>query len=125
MAVIVVGTTAHFEAENVDRTTLRLPGLQEELVAAVTAAGTPVVLVLVNGGPLALGPPPASRSSKVPLPAAAQTAFAAGPAASAHSIVEAWFGGEEAGNGLADVLFGVVVPAGRMPVTAPASVEQV
>jgi len=78
-----------------DRTRLELPGSQEDLLKAVYATGKPVVLVLLNGSALAI------------------------PWAQAHlpAIVETWYGGEEAGTALADVLFGDYNPAGRLPVT--------
>lgn len=92
------------EGEAHDRlATLDLPGSQPALVAALRAAypRTPLVLVLLNGGPVS-----------------APASFAA-----ADAILEAWYGGEEAGNAIADALLGAAAPAGRMPVTVVASLD--
>jgi beta-glucosidase len=83
------------ENENMDRETLGLPDAQDILVRKLVAAGKPVVVVLVNGGPLSVN-------------------FAD---SSAAGIIEAWYGGQEAGRAIADVLFGAVNPSGRLPVT--------
>ena len=89
--------------ETRDSADLRLPGVQEELAQAIFALGKPVVLVLVNGRPLAI-------------PELAQKASA---------ILEAWLPGEEGGTAVADVLFGDVNPGGRLPITFPRHVGQV
>jgi len=81
--------------ETRDSADLRLPGVQEELVRAVLAAGKPVVAVLVNGRPYAI--PWLDES--------------------ADAILEAWLPGEEGGAAIADVLFGDVNPGGKLPVT--------
>jgi beta-xylosidase len=85
--------------EGCDVVDLRLPGVQEDLLRVLVAAGTPVVLVLVTGRPYAIGP-------------------VAGQLAAA---VQAFFPGEEGGGAIAGVLAGRVVPSGRMPVEMPAS----
>lgn len=108
VAVVVVGGRSGLvrgctSGEANDRADLRLPGAQEELIRAVVATGTPTVVVLVNGRPLAL-----------------TGFFELAPA-----ILEAWLPGEEGGHAVADVLFGVVSPAGRLPVTLPRAVGQV
>src|SRR5262245_51417912 len=89
--------------ESVDRCTLELPGVQHRLVEAVVATGTPTVMVLVDGRPLAL------------------------PWIAAHvpSVLHAWLPGEEGGHAVADVLFGDADPGGRLPVSMPRSVGQV
>ncbi len=89
--------------EGCDRADLRLPGLQETLVRAVLETGKPVVLVLINGRPVALG----DLADRIP------------------AIVEAWLPGEEGGTAVADVLFGDVNPGGKLPITVPRSVGQV
>ncbi len=81
------------------RTTIDLPGRQQELIDAVKATGKPFVVVLFNGRPLTL--------SKV--------------ADASPAILEAWFPGTEAGNAVADVLFGKVNPGGKLPVSFPAA----
>ncbi len=85
-----------------DRATLGLPGLQQQLVEAVVATGTPTVVVLVNGRPLALP----WIAERVP------------------AVLEAWLPGQEAGNAVAATLFGDISPGGRLPVTLPRAVGQ-
>jgi beta-glucosidase len=85
-----------------DRTSLDLPEPQENLVQAVMATGTPVVVVLTSGG-----------------------AIAANSAAEhASALLVAWYGGEEAGTAIAETLAGANNPAGRLPVTFYKSVDQ-
>ncbi len=86
-----------------DASDLGLTGVQQQLVEAVVATGTPTVVVLINGRVLAL------------------------PWIAAHvpALVEAWLPGEEGGTALADVLFGVVSPSGRLPISLPRRVGQV
>ncbi|MEV8411823.1 glycoside hydrolase family 3 C-terminal domain-containing protein, partial [Streptomyces niveus] len=79
-----------------------LPGRQDELIEAVAATGKPYVVVLVNGRPLALGD----------------------WADDAPAVLEAWHPGIEAGNAVADVLFGDVDPGGRLPASFPRTVGQ-
>lgn len=86
-----------------DSADLRLPGAQEKLVRAVYETGKPVVMVIVDGRPPALG----WMAESIP------------------AILMAWKPGEEGGNGLADVLFGDYNPGGKLPVTFPRSVGQV
>jgi beta-glucosidase len=98
VAVVVVGTTEEVESEGFDRTSLALPGEQDELVRAVLAANRRTIVVVNSGAP-------------VLLPWAAE----------APAILLSWFPGQEFGNALADVLSGAVEPGGRLPVTWPAS----
>jgi beta-glucosidase len=111
VSVLVLGLTPELEGEqgdagnseaSGDKLHLGLPGLQQQLLEAVVAVGKPVVVVLVAGSPLAL-------------PFADERAAA---------IVQAWYPGEEGGSALADVLFGDVSPAGRLPVTFPRSLSE-
>ena len=101
--VLALGESRGQSAEAAARSEIDLPGLQEELIAAIAATGKPFVVVLFNGRPLTLdgvvGPSPA--------------------------ILEAWFPGVQAGNAVADVLFGKVNPGGKLPVSFPRSVGQV
>ena len=99
-AVVVVGTTAEVESEGFDRTTLALPGRQDELVRQVLAANPRTVVVVNSGAP-------------VLLPWAQDAA----------AVLLSWFGGQEYGDALADVLLGDVEPGGRLPMTWPASEE--
>jgi beta-glucosidase len=84
-----------------DRTSLDLPEPQENLVRAMIASGTPVVVVLTSGSAVAV------RSA----------------AEGAAAVLAAWYGGEEAGTAIAETLAGVNNPAGRLPVTFYRSVE--
>jgi beta-glucosidase-like glycosyl hydrolase len=90
------------DGEGYDVASLDLTGVQEDLVRAVAATGTPTVLVLTNGRPLSV------RWEAEHLPA----------------IVEAWNPGEAGGEAVADVLFGDVNPSGRLAITIPRSVGQ-
>ncbi|WP_045743383.1 beta-glucosidase family protein [Actinoplanes rectilineatus] len=96
VAVIVVGTTEQVESEGFDRTSLALPGRQDELVSRVAAAN-PRTVVVVNAG------------SPVLLPWSEEAA----------AVLLTWFPGQEAGAALADVLLGVAEPGGRLPTTWP------
>jgi beta-glucosidase len=82
--------------------TIALTGVQDDLLRAVHATGTPIVVVLLNGSALAV----------------------TWADAHARAIVEAWYPGEEGGTALADVLFGDYNPGGRLPVTFYAAIEQ-
>ena len=101
--VIAVGETREMSGEAESRSMLDLPGKQEELIKAVKATGKPFSVVLFNGRPLKLGE----------------------VAADSPAILEAWFGGVEAGNGVADVLYGKVNPGGKLPVSFPRTEGQV
>lgn len=96
VAVVVVGTTEEVESEGFDRTTLALPGRQDELVSRV-AAVNPRTIVVVNSG------------APVLLPWLDEVA----------AVLLTWFPGQEAGAALADVLLGVTEPGGRLPTTWP------
>jgi beta-glucosidase len=101
--VLAVGETREMSGEAAARSTLDLPGRQEELIRAIKATGKPVAVVLFNGRPLALedlvGDTPA--------------------------LLEAWFPGVQAGNAVADVVFGKVNPGGKLPVSFPRRLGQV
>jgi len=108
VTVLVLGLTPQIEGEqgdagnseaSGDKLDLALPGLQQQLLEAVVAVGKPVIVVLVSGSALAV-------------------TYADEHAA---AIVQAFYGGEEGGTALADLLFGEVSPAGRLPVTFPRS----
>ena len=98
VAVVVVGTSEEVESEGMDRTSLALPGRQDELVHAVAAAN-PHTIVVVNAG----APVEMPWRHKV------------------SAILLVWFPGMEFGTALADVLLGVVEPGGRLPTTWPAA----
>lgn len=103
VVILYIGTTLGTEAEGLDRISLGLPGNQEELVEAVMAVNPKTVVVEMNAGPLTV------PWIKEHVPA----------------IIEAWWGGEDGGNAMADVIFGNVNPGGKMPLTVYASEAQV
>lgn len=90
------------DGEGFDVASLDLTGVQDDLVRAVAATGTPTVLVLINGRPLSI------RWEAAHLPA----------------ILEAWNPGERGGEAIADVLFGDYNPSGRLAITVPRSSGQ-
>ncbi len=85
-----------------DRLTLDLPKVQEDLLRAMESLKKPIVVVLLNGSAVAVN----WADAHIP------------------AIVEAWYPGEEAGNAIADVIFGNYNPGGRLPVTFYRSVDQ-
>jgi beta-glucosidase len=103
VAILVVGETAAMSGEAAARSDIGLPGVQQQLVDAVGAAQAKSVAVLVNGRPLTL----------------------TGVAAAVPAILEAWAPGLEGAPAIADVLFGVVNPGGKLPVSFPRSVGQI
>jgi len=103
VVVISVGESADMSGEAASRSSLDLPGRQLDLVKAVQAMGKPTVVVLMNGRPLTIN----------------------WIAENSPAILETWFAGTQAGNAIADVLFGDVNPGGKLPVTFPRSVGQI
>ena len=101
--VLAVGETAEMSGEAASRTSLDLPGRQLELIQAIHATGKPYVVVLMNGRPLTIN----------------------WLADNSPAILESWFAGTQAGNAIADVLFGDVNPGGKLPVTFPRTLGQV
>ncbi len=110
--VLVMGLTARLEGEEMrglelegfnagDRTSLDLPAVQRSLIRQIAATGKPVTLVLMTGSAVSI-----TREQEI-VPA----------------ILQAWYGGEAAGEAVADVLFGDYNPAGRLPVTFYRSVD--
>jgi beta-glucosidase len=97
VSVLVLGELADMSGEYASRSTLELPGRQQELLEKVAALGKPVVLVLVGGRPLDI----TWAAEHVP------------------AILEAWQPGTEAGNAIADILFGEANPGGKLPVSWP------
>ncbi len=96
VAVVVVGAAAGVESEGYDRSSLALPGRQDELVEAVAAVNARTVVVVNSGAPVLM--PWADRVA---------------------AVLQVWFPGQEFGHALADVLLGRAEPAGRLPVTVP------
>lgn len=103
VAIVAVGESAEMSGEASSRASLDLPGRQLDLVKAVVATGKPTVVVLMNGRPLTIN----------------------WVAEHSSAILETWFAGIQAGNAIADVLFGDVNPGGKLPVTFPRDVGQV
>ncbi|MBK6620297.1 MAG: glycoside hydrolase family 3 C-terminal domain-containing protein [Saprospirales bacterium] len=101
--IVAVGEKAQMSGEAASRSDITLPGVQEELVKALVATGKPVVVVLMNGRPLAI-------------PWIAENAPA---------VLETWFLGTQAGNAIADVLFGDYNPSGKLPMTFPRNEGQI
>ena len=102
-AVLVLGEEYNMSGEAASRTSIDLPGAQQQLAEVVVNTGTPTAAVLLNGRPLALS----DLHSTVP------------------AIVEAWYPGTEAGPAVADVLFGDVNPSGKLPMTFPRVTGQI
>lgn len=103
VAIVCLGDNTETSGENLDRTELTLPGTQPDFLKRIAATGTPVVLVLQNGRPLSL----TWEQEHIP------------------AIVEAWFPGEKGGRAIAEILFGITAPSGRLPMSFPKSVGQV
>ena len=101
--VLALGETREMSGEAAARSTLDLPGLQEDLIEAIEATGKPFVVVLFTGRPLAL-----------------EDVVDHTPA-----LLQAWFPGVQAGPAVADVLFGKVNPGGKLPVSFPRRLGQV
>lgn len=103
VAIVFVGESYETVGEAASRSSLDLSGRQLDLVKEVYAAGKPTIVVLINGRPLTVN-----------------WIFEKAPA-----VLEAWMGGTESGNAIADVLFGDVNPGGKLAVTWPRTVGQV
>ena len=103
VVVMVLGESWEMSGEAASRTSISLPGVQTELLRQIKATGKPIVLVLMNGRPLAL-----EEESSL-----------------ADAVLEAWFPGTEGGRAIADVLFGQYNPSGRLTVTFPRNLGQV
>ena len=101
--ILALGESRNMSGEAASRAFIGLPGVQQELAEAVIRTGKPVAVVMFNGRPLAI---PVLDSV-------------------APAILEAWFGGTEAGNGVADVLTGNYNPSGKLTMTFPRSVGQI
>lgn len=103
VVVLALGEGAWMTGEAASRASLGLPVVQQKLIEEIAKTGKPIVVVLMNGRPLAIN----WIEEHIP------------------AIVETWFLGTQAGNAIADVLFGDYNPSGKLPVTFPRSVGQV
>ena len=100
VALVVVGTNNEWESEGHDRDTLDLPGRQVELIRRVAAVNSKTVVLVNTGAPVDM-----SWVDAVP------------------AVVQVWFGGQEMGPAVADVLSGDAEPGGRLPTTIPVRIE--
>ena len=103
VVIAVVGEASEMSGEAASRTDITLPESQKKLIRALVNTGKPVVLVMMSGRPLAL-----VEENKL-----------------ATSILQVWHAGTEAGNAIADVLFGNYNPSGKLSVSFPRNVGQV
>jgi len=101
IAIIFAGTNHDVESESYDRSTLKLPFGQDELIKAVSAINKKTIVVVVAAAPVDL-----NTANK-----------------SVSSIVWSWYNGSEGGNALADILVGNANPSGKMPLTIPISLD--
>ncbi|MBN2973437.1 glycoside hydrolase family 3 C-terminal domain-containing protein [Roseomonas aeriglobus] len=102
IVVLAIGEGASMSGEGNSRVDITIPAPQRELAAAVAATGKPIVVVLTHGRALALD----------------------GAVAAAPAILATWFLGSEAGHAIADILFGIHEPTGRLPVSFPRATGQ-
>lgn len=97
VALVFVGTSNQYETEGMDRENLSLPENQDALIKAVSKANKNTVVVVITGSPVLMN----------------------GWINNVKGILQAWFGGDEAGNAIADVLIGKNNPSGKLPMTFP------
>jgi beta-glucosidase len=103
VVILALGETAYFSGECRSYADITLPGVQADLVDAISKTGKPVVMVLFNGRPLVI----TEEVAKV------------------DAVVNGWLLGLQSGNALADVLFGKYNPSGKLPVSFPYSIGQI
>jgi len=102
VVILVLGTFPGLSQEEFDRMDITLPKVQRDLIKEIAQVNSNIIIVLINGGPVAL----------------------AGMEKDAAAIVEAWYTGQATGTAIADVLFGDVNPGGKLPETFYASNDQ-
>lgn len=102
VVILALGVNPGLSSEELDRTDITLPEVQRDLIREIAQVNSNIIIVLINGGPLAL----------------------AGSEKNASAIVEAWYTGQSGGTAIADVLFGDVNPGGKLPETFYASNDQ-
>ncbi|UCE07259.1 MAG: glycoside hydrolase family 3 C-terminal domain-containing protein, partial [bacterium] len=102
VVILVLGISPGLSQEELDRREIELPQVQRDLINEVASVNTNIIIVLVNGGPVAL----------------------AGTETKSEAIIEAWYAGELGGKAIADVLFGDVNPGGKLPETFYSSTQQ-
>lgn len=101
--ILALGEKAAMSGEAASRSDISLPGVQQKLFDEISKLGKPVVVILMNGRPLTI--PEIDKK--------------------ATAILEVWFAGTEAGNAIADVLYGDYNPSGKLTVTFPRNVGQI
>lgn len=103
VVVMVLGESHSLSGEAASRTNLDLPGVQKELITEIKKTGKPIILILMNGRPLTL-----EYENEV-----------------ADAILETWFSGTMGGAAIADVIYGISNPSGKLPMTFPRNVGQI
>lgn len=98
--VLFAGLSGEWESEGEDRTTMDLPPNTDDLISAVLDANPNTVIVIQSGTPVTM---PWVKKAK--------------------AIIQAWYGGNETGHGIADVVYGVVNPSAKLPLTFPKRVK--
>jgi beta-glucosidase len=101
--VLALGESRDMSGEAASRTDISLPGVQMELTREILKSGKPTAAVLFNGRPLTI------TDLDISVPA----------------ILESWYGGTEAGNAIADLLFGDIIPSGKLTMTFPRNTGQI
>jgi len=103
VVIAVVGEVRGMSHESSSRVTIEMPGSQRKLLQALKATGKPLVVVLMNGRPLAIG----------------------WEKDNADALLETWYAGTEGGNAIADILFGDHNPSAKLPISFPRSAGQI
>lgn len=103
VVIMAVGEGAMWSGEAYSRANINIPGVQEDLIKEIHKTGKPIIITLMNGRPLTI-------------PWVAENV---------HAILETWLLGSQAGNAIADVLFGKYNPSGKLPVSFPYTVGQI
>ncbi len=97
VAILFVGTSSNFESEGFDRTSLKLPDDQDDLINKIASVNKNTIVVVTSGSPVLMG----NWIDNI------------------NAVVENWFGGDEIGNAITDVLIGNYNPSGKLPITFP------
>jgi len=103
VVILAMGERADMTGEAKSKSNIHLPGVQEKLIQAIVATGKPVVVILMAGRPMVFN----------------------WTAEHAPAILYSWWLGNQAGNAIADVLFGKYNPAGKLPITFPRTEGQI
>jgi beta-glucosidase len=101
VAIVVVGYAPKLEGEGFDRKSMDLPAGQDDLIEAIAAVNKNTIVVVIAGAPVTM----TRWIERIP------------------AVVYAWYGGQESGHAIGDVLFGAVNPSGKLPVTFPKALQ--